>query len=341
MARETPRVSEAERHWQDLRKQHDIALNTRENERAMVRRFAAFVNDIQVGHVTPNHVRRFFYDAKAGIKDNHRMRLVTGEPMRPGSFNKARLHLLNFFAHCQVEGWVRRTDLMMYVRKAQDVTQADRLRLDQQQLLSLIDQADDPRDKAVIAHAMNTAGRASEITWPRIKHVDLESGWLNVYLQKTREADDMAITPHLAVYLRAWLLVYERACGPLQPEWYLFPARVPMTANEYQPTRPLRRAHEVIHRALTAAGFEEIRGQGIHTIRRSVARLAFDSWSSNGSYDSALRMVQTLLHHKQITTTEIYLGLTPDKHRRNAAMRAGFIFPAPAAATPLRVVSLD
>lgn len=205
MARETPRVSVALQHWQDLRKQHDIALNTRENERSMVARFAAFVNDIQVGHVTPNHVRRFYYDPQTGIKENHQRRWATGKPMMPGSFNKARLHLLNFFAYCQVEGWVRRDDLMKYVRKAAEPAQADRFRLDEPGLLNLIELADNPRDKAVIAHAMNTGGRASEVTWPRIKHVELDTRSLAVWVQKTRESDVMGIAPHLDYYLRQWL----------------------------------------------------------------------------------------------------------------------------------------
>jgi integrase len=325
--RRTPTVSEAMRQWLALREAQGLSPQTISNERSIVTRFAALTNDMQTGHLRPEHVTKFFYDPSVGLRKNHSWALITGREMRPGSFNKARANLAGFFAFCRDSGWVK-ADLMVHIRRDARSENEERLRLDLAQLIRLIECADCPRDRAMLAHAANTALRASEICWPRIKHVDLQTGSLRVWLIKTKESDVMVITRHLEREIRRWLAEYQRECGPLQPEWYLFPARLPGFSGGWCPTKPVRRAHEVVHKALGNAGFAELKGEGFHTIRRSVARLAFDSWADRG-YDSALRMTQALLHHKSIEQTERYIGLTPDKQRRDREMRTGFIFDVP------------
>ncbi len=72
---------------------------------------------------------------------------------------------------------------------------------------------------------------------------------------------------------------------------------------------------QVVQEALRKAGYPT-KGEGVHTIRRSVARAYFDQETALG-YDGALRSTQALLHHADGATTEGYLGLTHETKRRD------------------------
>src|SRR5690606_30101648 len=76
----------------------------------------------------------------------------------------------------------------------------------------------------------------------------------------------------------------------------------------------------VVQGALGALGYPT-RGEGCHTVRRSVARAFFDSMATDTGYDAALRTVSAMLHHKSSATTEIYLGLTSERVRRDSLLR--------------------
>ncbi len=64
----------------------------------------------------------------------------------------------------------------------------------------------------------------------------------------------------------------------------------------------------------------DAKGEGAHTFRRAAARVMYDRLVSEG-HDSAIRVVQALLHHSTQATTELYLGPTTEKSRRNKMLR--------------------
>jgi integrase len=336
MARESLRGSVLAAQWYDLRRKQGMASNTIANNKSVVDRWVAFTNDMQAGHWRVQHVTDFFYDDELGLMDNHARRPVTGKPLRNDSFNKMRGHMKLFLEFCRSRGEIK-MDLLTEVTRRKRLPRFDRLLLTRSQLLGLVECPQPERDRAMHVHGLNTAGRGSEITWPRIKHVDLQSGLLNVWLIKTSKPDVMAIPPHLEQELRRWLVEYQRRCGPLRPEWYLFPAMKPGFSHEYDPTRSVQRPHEVVQKALRLTGFTDVKGEGFHTIRRSVARLAFEEWASQG-FDNALRLTQALLHHEDINQTLEYIGVSPDNYRRNQLMRQGFLFEVPKNVTPLRAI---
>lgn len=76
----------------------------------------------------------------------------------------------------------------------------------------------------------------------------------------------------------------------------------------------------VVQDALRMAGVRVEPGEGVHTLRRSVARGFFDAAAEAG-YDGALRTTAALLHHQSTQTTELYLGIAADRLRRDATLR--------------------
>ena len=85
-----------------------------------------------------------------------------------------------------------------------------------------------------------------------------------------------------------------------------------------RPYTNVARAAEIVHTPLVRLGFAT-RNEGIHTIRRSVARIYFDLLADEG-YDAALRATMVLLHHSQSSTTEQYLGISRERAKRDASL---------------------
>ena len=204
-------------------------------------------------------------------------------------------------------------------------------------LLRLLDAAENERDRAYMAAAINTALRANELLALTIGSVDLEGGWLHVVITKTQEEDLVPITSDLDTALRRWLTTYASEVDrPLRSDDLLFPAR---RGNVYRwylddggqrvrgrapaswcPEKRMTHAQRVVQSALRAVGLPT-KGEGTHTLRRAVARAFFDSMAHEVGYDAALRTVSALLHHKSVATTELYLGLTSERKRRDERLR--------------------
>jgi integrase len=86
------------------------------------------------------------------------------------------------------------------------------------------------------------------------------------------------------------------------------------------PDKPLIHSERIVQAALRQLG-HPTKGEGSHTIRRAVARVLFDDLVQTTGYDGALRTVSAFLHHKNVTTTEHYLGVTSEKRRRDERLR--------------------
>ena len=163
------------------------------------------------------------------------------------------------------------------------------------------------------------------------------------------------MTDDLAYELRRWLTEYRTSLAGLDrpvevlDEHYLLPAitgpryrwrtqddgrRVQyQVPSRWNPERPARKIHEVAQAALERVGLPT-RHEGIHTIRRAVARLYFDRLVEDKGYDGALRQVSALLHHSNSTTTERYLGLSRERRARDESLRGrSLLGPRPGAAS--------
>ncbi len=200
----------------------------------------------------------------------------------------------------------------------------------------MLDATSDPRDRAVLAVAMNTGLRSSEIEHLKVADVDLNTLTLRTWINKSLIDDEMPITSDLAGELRTWMRTYAKRIGrPLIPADHLLPAyagpRIGYRKDEngtlvkymresvIVPNRPALKLHRIAQEALRAVGLDT-KGEGIHTLRRATARAFYDSLKAQG-HEAAIRQAMVLLHHSNQSTTEAYLGVTPEREARNVSLR--------------------
>jgi integrase len=215
-------------------------------------------------------------------------------------------------------------------RRYRKVPPKDKTMLALSQFPVILNAAPNPRDRILIAIALYTMARQSELVTLRIKDVDLESGYVYMRIHKANKDDKMPISAELDAELRTWFKIYAEECGPLQGDWYLIPARKKASFDtmELCPKKMISKSQPIVQRALKNMGITPKYYQdGMHLLRRSSARRLYDELVSMG-YDGAMRQVQTWLHHESVLTTEKYLGLTVDRDTRDKSVRGNPMFPS-------------
>jgi integrase len=283
--------------------------------------------------------------------ERHFVRVVAVTNKAASSWNKYRQKVGHFLDYCKRHSWIA-GDLLGDVRE-RTVPQVERMQLSPLEMVTVLDDLTDPRDRGYIALASNTGLRRGEIGALKVQDVDLDLNELYCYRSKSYQDDRLGLTPMLATELRRWLRSYAqelqelggwvrgRQSGPieLQADMRLFPQRslshaqavarnvyVPRAPGRLQPFNELKHPERIVHRALDQLGIMEQRGQGVHLFRRSAARAFFESLADKG-YDQALRTVMTMLGHKNAHTTELYLGISGDRRRRNTILKAQNFLP--------------
>jgi integrase len=257
--------------------------------------------------------------------------------LSPGSVNNAHTVVNGFNDWCldRPRRWVSETWLDGV--PLEPVPERDWIRLTATQAMTLVDAIEDARDHVLVALGVYTALRVNELTALTVSDVDLspERPMLRLRLSKQRARVPVIryhpITAELATELAAWLQTYREQAGELKPDWLLAPAKrrgtvryhaatqgVIYTPGSLNPTGRITNPRSIIRRAYDAAGYNMPAREGWHTLRRSSARLYFDSCLLDGDpYASALRRTAALLHHKHTSTTERYLGLDADRAARD------------------------
>ncbi|KAA1421240.1 tyrosine-type recombinase/integrase [Nocardioides humilatus] len=335
-----------------------VSPTTARNEAFVLRRFVANIGDIQVRHLTPQHVERWFYGTN-GVMATHKTRDgQTRTPVGPATHNFYRTRLSEFFKYLAKRG-LTRADLLQEVRPQRlDVKQ--RLQPGREMLWAMLDNTSSPRDRAILATFMNTGLRASEVCDLRVGDVDFDSMSLHVRITKSRTEDDLPLTSDLAEELRRWLAIYRTDCidfdRPIEvaDNHFLFPARTGVryrwrttedggrvqyqAPSTWRPETRLQKVERIVQAALRSVGLPTSH-EGGHTLRRAVARIYFDDLNASGEWDSALRMTSALLHHSNTSTTERYLGLDKDRRARDESLRGKSLLgprTAPASVTTIR-----
>lgn len=307
MARKyTPLLSDALDEYLAIRAVH-LAPTSLANDRSQSRAFVSGIGDCRVSALTPQRVEAWF--------------IGEAERQQAASYNKVRQRVSGFIKFLTSRGWLVGDPLAMVGKRK--TVKRERLRLSAEELLELPDYAASDRDKAIIILACNTAMRASEIRGLRVKDLDLANGWLRVRVEKSSREDVMPVTQELAEAMREWLAVYERQESGLEADWYLFPSRTVSNGTCYfvlNPEKPIVKMAAIVQKAMVSAGHTLEKGEGIHTLRRSVARIFFDQ-ACAGGHDAALRMTSSLLHHSSTQVTEIYLGLQHERLSRDEVLR--------------------
>jgi integrase len=238
-----------------------------------------------------------------------------------------RLHQLRSFLHWAMrKGWL--VDDPTLLIRATPPAREERVRLDARGLLDLIEAADYPQHRIVLALCANLALRQAEIKTLLMRDLDLAKGELLVHIHKTRKTppDRMPITAELDGELRRWLDHYRAAQPGLTPDSHLVPSQhyTPLSGRvTYRPDRSVAEPEDIVKRALTGLGWPEeaVKGEGIHLVRRSVARIYFDAAEAEESYHEALLGTMRLLHHDRPETTLHYIGVDRQTLARDRFLR--------------------
>lgn len=200
--------------------------------------------------------------------------------------------------------------------------QPPRLSVPRKDFYRLLDAAErhHPRSRIIVAIGLFYGRRVSEAKLVQWKHVDLEKSTMS-YLNVKRGlwVADKPFMVNLKIELERWQEWMIKNYGPIDPDWYVIPAKWKATrlwqypdkgyaAQEDPSTWPLEpnkpagaeSITEEIQLALEAIGFPNLKGEGLHTLRRTHMR----------EFDRAGRidLAQASADHKLRATTEHYTG---------------------------------
>jgi integrase len=263
-------------------------------------------------------LRDWLWEFRQGRAGGH------GKKLANASYNKTVTRTKGF-----IEYLVRRGIVQPFVLDAcQSLPREepkDYLRLSAAQVVHMIETCEDPWERWVLVLASQTLGRDSELRNRRIAHLNTQTGELAWFRKKTTDADQMPVTRQLAEEWQRWAYVYQGYCGSLDKQWFLIPARISTPFSKqrwiYRPEQaPSRLAHIVQKHAARITGDAQIalKGQGVHITRRSMARALYDRLVANEVPEpTALNRVQVMLGHASPSTTMIYIGVQPDRLKRN------------------------
>lgn len=239
--------------------------------------------------------------------------------------------LRSFLTWSMRKGWMSE-DPTVLIRAPRPAPEP-RQRLTAEEILRLVDGAWCEQHRVILALCGNLGLRASEIQTLHIRDLDLDAMTLMVRVHKTRETppDPMPLTQELAAELSRWLTHYRNhptRRGPLTAATLLIPSQhhAPTSGTiTYRTDRSIGDPEDVVKQALERTlGWASTKGEGIHTLRRSFARIFFDSVleeEGDRGFDEALLGTMRLLHHERPETTLTYIGVDRQIMARDKFMR--------------------
>lgn len=252
----------------------------------------------------------------------------TGKLKSAAGFNRYRSVLKMFFDYAVVMHWAD-INPVLAIDPARPDPPRSRLLLSASELLALPDYAGNPVERMAVAIGENTGLRANDIAHLTVFDVNLANGTLQTEIRKTRKMDDKPISVELRTELNRWFAEYRQVMGvdELEDDWLLLPAyRVaPPRAGKRlliaDPRKVISHPERLVQRPLARMGYPT-KQEGFHTLRRSAARVFFDSLRDKGeARDHALMIVKEFLNHSSVVQTEHYLGLNFDRTARDELLR--------------------
>lgn len=324
--RNSPPLSEAVAQYLVRRKEiDDLAERSLDSETRALARFVRFVQgrhagrDLQVARMTKQDVQAFFVALKQGDK-------AAGcqSPQGDAAMSLFTSRVKGFMQHCVDEGWLRTTLMPQTMKKRKrKPPRRNWLILTPEQLHHCLTDAN-PRDRAIIACAMNTGLRTNEMQGMTYGDVNFDTGRIFTHITKGDKTVDTRITEDLEIELRRWIAFYrDHIGGEIPLDAYLFPAwsRPYFKGSErghvqhLEPYNRIQHPERIAKDALRRIGVpeEKMHREGMHTFRRSAARMVFDYFSKEAGYSNTLEWVSKWLNHALTETTEGYLNISaPD-----------------------------
>lgn len=325
-------VREAVSHYFDYQRSVGNAASTIENIRSTFKPFVRDYGDRKVHQITSIHISDF-------MADRSRTRVAS-------SLGTTHNHMSGFFGWAVQAGQIKPHMNPMNGRKRPKALKRERLRVPLHRFPEILHLAEQnsPRDRFLVAMALSTLMRDQEMASRQIRDVDLGSGYIMADITKSHMEDRVPITADLDPELRRWLTHYQSMVGPLRPEYRLIPRvvkyrrRDPLTGRlvpghveGYDPFKPIKKSSYIVTPLLAQMGYRTVDENGVslregaHTLRRSGARVLYDKLTADGRAD-AIRVVQNMLHHEKMETTQEYIGLELDRATRDELLRGVSIF---------------
>lgn len=306
-----------------------IAKGTTKGERQVLRAFLTTTGNILVENIHEGHVDQHFSTAS-----------LTRSPRTLGKDTAA---LKGFFDWAVRTRRAGRNGNPMAGRRAPRYAPREWRGFHVSKVPALLDSAKCPRDRILLATACYLMGRSVEFSLLRVADLRLDAGDVTYRIPKTRKVDLLPISEELDEELRRWLTVYTEECGPLDPNWFLVPARtrprlkgrgvVNLEGQRLIPTRSIRHPHVIAQYALEAIGYpiRDERGnslhEGMHTIRRSMARALYEQLRDEGD-PQPVETVRAMLNHSTEAQTRAYIGLQSEREHRDARIKGRAMFPS-------------
>ncbi|MFF8831410.1 tyrosine-type recombinase/integrase [Streptomyces sp. NPDC015131] len=317
-----PSVHEAVLEFVRAQKSHGVPHGTVKQYRQVNNRLVSYFQGRQIAGITADDLAQFLY-GEGGI--------LVGRDPKTGTTYRSAINAL--FRYAKFRKWIRR-EVRCPTPVFKDRTPQRQIaptRLTEDELISLIERAEHPVLRAMVAVAVSTALRISDIVKLKIRDVDFETGDIYVWIQKTGRFHPLPLTLDLEEELRRYLLWYTRETGMTPAAMtYLFPGwsrrNATGTGYVYYVPDPSTQAKyswctERLKGLFLDLGIILESGEAWHTIRRSVARIYFERLRAEVSHDHALRETMVFLGHKSQETTEKYLGIQAEIEARNARLR--------------------
>jgi integrase len=300
------------------------AANTVDNNMQPIKHLWRLVGDIQVASLRPQHFDKLF----------------TQHKWEPATRNLYLGNLKQFVQYCRRMGYMPKDYDPLDDWDNNKVPVKEKLIIPPEEFADLLDAANNPRDRAVLALGLYTFCRSSELVTLRVDDVDFDRNLIRIFRWKTSQPDMLPMCSELKEELLRYMADYGKAVGGLQSGYFLVPSLAqqemvydPQTrrlapsggTQAYRPTSKIGHPYEMTQRALTKLGYET-KQTGGHTLRRSGARALFDQLRSIG-YDGALRTVGSMLGHSDTKVTEVYLQVGIERMQRNEMLAGKSMLP--------------
>lgn len=171
-----------------------------------------------------------------------------------------------------------------------------------------------PRDGMTMILMLNTGLREVEVKGLRWRNIDLEEN--EAAVKRTKIKDELTIfyTPRLAEALPAWRQYYIDHHGPINPDWYVVPARASIHEGAgrqrqkmnpdwpLNPSMPQWNIAKRVKQLLEEVGEVDLWGRASHTLRRTAGNLLKQSGAD-------IRVVKDFYGHASVAQTEAYLDI--------------------------------
>jgi integrase len=190
-----------------------------------------------------------------------------------------------------------------------------------------------PRDRMTCALGLYLLCRESEIRMLQFKDVDLDEGYIQVFMEKVDKPMKFPISTELERELYRWMSWLITHYGEIDPEWYVVPARVQAVRgkrgfhrmNTEWPVWPAEQVAQGglaydIQVALKSINVKVGKGEGCHTLRRSGA-------CALEEIGTPIEEIRAWLGHADTKTTLLYLRHNPDEVKLRERYAGREMFP--------------